>query len=842
MKLALLLLLGGTAYADVAHLDVDGATASLDAQGTLHVGAQTFSVAARAGGGAIALAGPASHPILFVQAATEPGKESVLLLGKSGAKWVELAHLPAGDLGLDADYAVAFDATPAGVFRYQVRPDIRRCDGERAYLFAEGFDPTTRAFRPVVPPAHVREDAPTLTAHADTGGAIAPVVFRAHAASTQPGAENAAMLAIPAELDDGNAKTAWTEDLGSDGRGQFFTFQSRVPGAVAAQLRIMPAEPAGGAAENRVRDFAIVTADKQWRVTLPDVKAGAVFAVDFPAPVTDCVSVVLLSTHGSPTGKTAIPELEILAAGERADGGAALLVHVVATDAPGAQAALAALGKLGPAAAPAITAAYDAENDPKVRVRLVAALAAAGDASSAPTLAKALASGILDDATAELAAKRLATVGALEALRDVAAASSAKAPQRVIAAAQLSPAAPGAIPLLVSLAGIGPREVRAVVGHALAEAPAPVLVHAAQGAGEDHAGDRAAGDLWLAAARSAHRAAATATQSLAETRAALVAALGTATDYERRYRLVQGIAITGDDASIAQLSTLIDTIAAKSPLEGLALRQVAINSIAATPSTDARTAATTLVLAGLRDADPGVRIAALRALASATGDAAGAWHHEPRPDDIDRALQNPLASDAWPEVRTRAAVALGGRCQRPGPAAALRDALGKDPDVRVRGEALEALVTCRAPGVADVLAYLWDSKKAALDTRTRAVTAAIALEDPSLGAPLVAHFTHWRREAMESPEALTLAQAAAAAIARLHAPGAADALTSALDDTAYPEIVAAAAAALGSLGPACPAAARPKLEALSHGDEQYAVAARTAARACGAAPHTPRAP
>ena len=43
-----------------------------------------------------------------------------------------------GVLGL----IVAVDATADGIFRYQTRGDLRRCDGKPAYLFAEKFDGT----------------------------------------------------------------------------------------------------------------------------------------------------------------------------------------------------------------------------------------------------------------------------------------------------------------------------------------------------------------------------------------------------------------------------------------------------------------------------------------------------------------------------------------------------------------------------------------------------------------------------------------------------------------------------------------------------------------------------
>jgi len=65
-------------------------------------------------------------------------------------------------------------------------------------------------------------------------------------------------------------------------------------------------------------------------------------------------------------------------------------------------------------------------------------------------------------------------------------------------------------------------------------------------------------------------------------------------------------------------------------------------------------------------------------------------------------------------------------------------------------------------------------------------------------------------------------------------PGAAESLVDALDESAFPEIVAAAATGLGLLGPACPASARGKLRALVHADDQQVqLAAQRAAAQCG---------
>ncbi|HEY0251529.1 MAG TPA: hypothetical protein VGC41_08380, partial [Kofleriaceae bacterium] len=68
---------------------------------------------------------------------------------------------------------------------------------------------------------------------------------------------------------------------------------------------------------------------------------------------------------------------------------------------------------------------------------------------------------------------------------------------------------------------------------------------------------------------------------------------------------------------------------------------------------------------------------------------------------------------------------------------------------------------------------------------------------------------------------------------RTNAAGAAEALTTALDDATFPELVAAAATGLGLMGARCPTAARPKLRVLARSeDQQVQLAASHAVGLC----------
>ena len=257
----------------------------------------------------------------------------------------------------------------------------------------------------------------------------------------------------------------------------------------------------------------------------------------------------------------------------------------------------------------------------------------------------------------------------------------------------------------------------------------------------------------------------------------------------------------------------------------LAGRAIAVNP---------RAEAADLLVKLVSDADPGVRLAALSALSTASATSPGPWHGDAGPDGIDRVIMTSLATDTWPEVRRSAAQILGARCGRIGPARALADSVARDPELDVRMDALGSLVECKATGTAELLAKLWTDGKAPLPLRQRAIDLTANLGDRALGAKLVGLFTKWRGSAIESEQALALAQNAAFAIGRLGAAGAADALVAALDDEAFPEIVAAAATALGLLGPACPATAKQKLGALAQSEEaQVVTAAKRAVSQCG---------
>ncbi len=734
-----------------------------------------------------------------------------------------VASTKLGGVGLDAEYQVELAATATGLYRYQTRADIRRCDGTPTYLYAEGLD-GSKFKRVSRLPDQLPASVPSLPARIDTAPAVAPLLVHAKAASLQPGVADAGGLSIPHELDDGKLETVWREELSkSSGEGQFFTFEPRLAGVQARQLRIVPGNPTSAAtmkAANRPRTLALVTPSNAWRVELPDAASDplrSAYVVDLPKGI-ECLTIILESTYGPSPGATAIAELEVFADGERAGGAEAMLARIVAEGKDGAIGAASVLARRGVAGAAAIDAELGKTTDGVARRRLIAVLVKIQDPAASASLTRAATEGWVTGRELLDLIAALARNGLVQELHDLAGNGGIALDARIAAVGRLGPGSKE-LPLLVDLAGTGPAELRRAVIDRLSLAPAEVLGEAAI-----HNTDApASGDLWRALTRHAR----IETSARAGALAALLAALPSATDYERRYRIVDGIATLGDAAALRGLEAMLRGLPPGAQTS--ALRQVAVHAIGYAP----RPESVKLVLAFSQDPDPGVRIAVLSALAGAETDAGDPWHTADGPDGIDRVIINALATDSWPEIRRRAASTLGARCQRPGPARALGDAVARDNQIDVRVDSLTALVQCRASGIGQLLATTWDDSKSPIELRTQAVGLAVALGDPKLGTKLVGTFTRWRGAAIESAEALALAQRAAAAIAMLDAPGAAAALVAALDDAAFPEIVTAAALALGELGPKCPASAKTKLEAIARTDEQAAVAAKRAAAKCG---------
>lgn len=818
-----------------AQLDVDGDGApeavELGDDGVLHVRggklAGDLALGFRATRATLSAGPVAGRPALAVHAVAAGGERGFVVV-HDRASWRVAWQDQLGPADLDGEYRYELAGTPAGVLRFQSRFGVARCDGKPAYLFADAFDGTKFERRRALP-ADVDPNAAKLSIKAVTDAAAPPLVYRAFWTSDEVGASDASALSRPTELDDGSLQTAWHGDPAVDGDGQFVTFKASSKDAHAAhQLRIAAGDHASAGALARAarpKQLAIVTATGAWRVDLPDAAHDSVateYLVDLPAGISDCVTVVVAATYPG-AQPLAISELAIYADNE----GDSMLVHDVATDAPGANSEAAALVRLGGAAVPAIRDELAKSTEAGARQRLIDVLVQIHDHDAATQLAAAAAQGWVSDDEAPRVAAALADQHMTQALHDLASVKAASLDMRLAAAGALDATSQDGAAALIELAGSEPRELRRVVIGRLEHVALPALVAAARVA----QAPASSGDLWRAAVREARGSGVTPADRAAAL-AAMRDALPNAPDYERRYRLVDGIATLGDAKDLAALATTLGLAGAEGSFqrpEAIVLRQVALLAIGAAPRADALD----FVVAAIGDADPGVRLGALRALQAPDDDRGGPWGAA-SVARVDRSLIGSLANDRWPEVRERAAEGLGLRCQRGEPAHALVTAVTTDAELDVRRRSLVALVQCRAPGTADLIAKLFDDDKLPLELRAFAISQTISLEDPALAAKLVQRFDSWRGNSLQDKDSVQLAMEAANAIGRLHAQGAAGSLEDALDDSAFPEIVGAAAAGLGSLGKACPASAKHKLEDLAKSDDQQVrLPARRAAAACG---------
>ncbi|HWM85310.1 MAG TPA: HEAT repeat domain-containing protein, partial [Kofleriaceae bacterium] len=220
-----------------------------------------------------------------------------------------------------------------------------------------------------------------------------------------------------------------------------------------------------------------------------------------------------------------------------------------------------------------------------------------------------------------------------------------------------------------------------------------------------------------------------------------------------------------------------------------------------------------------RDPDPGVREVAAGALGE-------------RGQAGDEALGRQLAGDRWPRVRRAAAIALGTGCKRAQPAGGLRRAVLGDSDVQVRRAALSSLASCNADGAVRFFLTVAADRRAPVDVRTLALRLIGGSGDRSAARPLAELVTAELERAFSDERAIAPAAAGAYALGELGDPSGIPVVVRAAEAVAFPEIQAAAAAALGRLCP--PSAMRLLRQLAASGQHQVSAPARAALRRCRA--------
>lgn len=834
---ALVCLLAGAAAAETVDVDGDGKVDTVRIESTGAI------VVERAGGGGafvpFGLTGTMGKTQLSFGgggAGSGRGRPYVVAVAQIGRAWEavalrwdkgamkELWRGPVGPAGDDGEYEVWIEARPSGLVRWQHRSDLDRCDGAPVELFREAWDDATARWKPARP--SVRFPDVTATVKAVPSASLGAGWYRATAVTTAAGAGDAGQLVAPRVLEDGDPRTLWKEDRGGDGTGELFTFRTTMKGGKAAALRVVPGPGAG----NRVRALTVLGKGAAYKVELPDAPPGDAVVATFPSPIEGCVTVAITAVDRKGAGNvTSLAELGVIADVELAPGGAeALLAQQVAKGGLAGESAARALAGRGASAVQALTAALD-QADATSRPRILAALGKLRHPAVIEPVARALAMGDLPEGDRKATAEMLASLGpdGEHALARVVADPKLAYPSmksdeasRLAAAEVLARTQPLR---LLEVAGQGSRGFRAAIVELAAGAGLPALL--AWQRGEHHAPDAeppsadARADVWRAIARAAHGASA---EPRAEAARAMLAdleatsAMKPGEAYELRYRLVAGLGATGGDAELRGLVAWLGR--AGDHAHARALRRVAANALGVNASTEARQALAALAA----DRDAGTRLAAVRALAEEGDDDAG-----------DREIATILAGDAWPELRRAAASALGVRCQRRGPRDALDAALERDADLAVRVDALTALVACKADGIAARLLRLADDGKREPDLRDRAIALYGQLGPPGATAALLERLDRWRGQAFSDESALRLAVRATTALGVLGDGKAASALLSAARDGAFPELQAAAATALGALGPACPRDAIPLLRSLAQSEQRsVSIAARGAMKSC----------
>lgn len=705
---------------------------------------------------------------------TQPRALAVLA---SGRRLTVAYSGPVGPVGRDGEYTQDLAITPAGLVRYQTAPNIRRCDGE-VRLFVEryregaGFQPDPDLTLPAPAPSAIA--APQISP-SPPPDLTAPSlgIYRWVSASAQAHVTRADSLGPPRELEDDSPLSAWAPP---QIRGAFVTAQADGSGHAVRALRLtaargkpLPSQVAlifssAGAASTAQRvEVSLTAAPVQW-LLFPE---GA-------AVNSDCVSLlirdgaadaaigdaVIYSQVDGQGGLTNLATQALSGEGSRGEGAARTLLLRARRDAAGRQAVLDAVAQAqqrGGGSADGqrrlddlllqladgdADAARSSGSPPAGSAQLDALLwsavgrrvqsAAAGESQPGDflrTLAGYRQVGprlllrISEDRTLPGAARGTA-------LSLWAAAAAKEAPARLLAllpdASRDSTLASGWSTALATALRCRPLDDAGMASlltalsdrlRAPTESRDPASLSATtlllQGLSQAHA------NCPDAAPRA----------QLAERIAQAWPPSTTADDNQRfvlQYRVLQAL----DRLSASSPGVLARLAQAASPDNDPVLRQLAsgLRVRLAAASADR--------LAGLRDADVGVRLATLAALSSSRESPAAAAVVAASPEELSQ-IEQALLRDPWPKVRRAAAEARAAQCREPVATAArieaLRQALS-DRDLDVQRRALAGVARCEGATAVDELARVASSEaaKASLRGQACALLARHAMTAPTL--------------------------------------------------------------------------------------------------------------
>ncbi len=742
------------------------------------------------------------HTVIWAEAtfgrkrATAPKATEVMALEWKRGTLGVLVQETVGPQGRDGEWSKHIALTDQGLIRYQGRPGVTRCDGKPAYLFLERYDFKRDKFRRAAMPVLLPDAAPALAAKTGARPVGKPVAFRFAGVSIDAQATSAADLIPPRELEDADPTTAWT----GFGRGQFATARQRSDFQVRA-IRVV----ASG-----VKEIVLLLGNQAYRVPLSRTKTEQWIDLDPPVSAR-CVTIVV-----SKVGKrAAIAELGVLTELElSADSGAGLLAKRVAAGKQVATAVnqLAALGERGMHAAVAEIPGSNDRGAHRLRVAIVSL--AVRKIPLAQGALEQLVLGCGNDRTTPSELRSCETALRAMGMSGVAAAQSLAVDDKASRAARIMAidvigkvADAQAQSALIGFAGTGPRWRRKQVTIALGRrdpSELSALVAAATAATDISV----EADLWRAVGALAPRA-----EARGAALEAMAKRLADAKDYELRYRLAAALGTIEDDAAVAALAALLEQPA--DDARAIAVRRIAVAALGRNPHPRAET----LIASIMADTDPGLRIAAVEALAD-------------RPtlgEPAETGLIARLSDDKWPRARRAAAGALGIRCGRPPVAAALYSALENDDDFGVLTTALNALVGCDAPNIGDTLVAVASDSQRDAQLRSHAIRLLGQRGESACGA-LGGIYKAARKDAWSEQRAIGVAASALAAMSTACPDGAAESLLGAGQDDAFPVLQTAA---IEGLARTCPRGATAVLRRAARLDQrQVRDAAKRALRRC----------
>jgi hypothetical protein len=722
--------------------------------------------------------------------------------------WQLILNTPVGRQGLDGEYSIGLELRADGIYRFQTRADLRDCGGALARTYLERFN--GQSFEPAT--SHVdASHFQVLNAVVSNSNRPTATIYRARTEVFNANASDASALVVPRELDDSDPSTFWSAGTRVID-GLAFTYRSFVEGAEAVRITLQTSRNKNA---RRPRSMILESREHAYRLVFDDKPPGTTFTVNLPEKLTGCLTLTLETSFGPKSQSFEMAELEVNSECDLLGTCERVLAETVGKGTRTASSAASQLRLMGPRGADGIGAELAIVSEPSARLRLLRTAMHIEDPRAWKLVADAIASDELRGSDLLDALKFIGGHGHGDACEHVFARADVDDAVRAAAITALSASEADDRQRLERLLGIGTFTTRRAVMRKLSELPTEDLIDMARAKLDA----RAASDLWESAILSAR----TEAQHAGLLQAMLVE-LPAAADYERRYRLISGIASLGSPTELAAVRDLIERE------QDDAFRSAYKHAIAEAFAREPRAGEVAALVSLFQDADPGVRRAAISAALALIPTA---------PEEVsaqfDMIATQVLAKDRWPELRVSITTLLALRCHAGGVQDTLTASASTDPDPKVRVASLDSLAICRPQDLVRFLLRLADSSKTPLEVRVHAVSLLGSADNVSeAGSALLKRFERWHNAAIESEASLQLAVAAAYALGHLAPARARDVLMRALEDEAFPEVVAASADALALIGKPCPPLLAPRLAKLMTGDNQeVANAAARTRRVCG---------